>query len=302
MTQLPSPFGQEMLAFMQGLQDHICLGLEAADGRGRFQEDRWERPGGGGGRSRVIAGGRVFEKGGVNFSAVHGELPADFAARVGGQGTHFFATGVSLVLHPNNPYCPTVHMNYRYFEQGNVAWFGGGADLTPSYLFTQDAAHFHKTHQRALAPFGPELFPRFKATCDTYFHLKHRGEMRGIGGIFFDHLGKGEASLQHHFPLVRACAHAFLPSYVPIVERRANLAYGLRERRHQLWRRGRYVEFNLLYDRGTVFGLETNGRVESILMSLPPLCRWGYNETPDPASPEGIMVAHLTPRDWAAHA
>jgi coproporphyrinogen III oxidase len=295
-----SSFAKDVEAFMLSLQDRITRGLEAADGRGRFVEDPWQRPGGGGGRSRVINDGRVFEKGGVNWSAVHGELSAEYADKVGGQGREFFATGVSLVLHPRNPYCPTVHANFRYFEQGSARWFGGGADLTPSYLFVEDAAHFHKTFQRACQPFGDDVYAQYKETCDRYFHLKHRGEMRGVGGIFFDHLGRGEKDLSSHFVRVTALAHAFLPSYLPIVERRANLTYGPPQRRHQLWRRGRYVEFNLLYDRGTVFGLETQGRVESILMSLPPLCRFDYAADPAPDTPEGRMVAHLQPFDWAA--
>lgn len=300
MAETASAFGQTVRTWMMGLQDRICAGLEASDGRARFHQDEWERPGGGGGRARVIQDGRVFEKGGVNFSAVWGELPAAFAARVGGQGTTFFATGVSLVLHPNNPFCPTVHMNYRYFEQGTARWFGGGADLTPSYLFTSDAAHFHHAHKRVLDRLDAALYPRFKKTCDEYFFIKHRNEMRGIGGIFFDHLGRGESNLEAHFPVVQACAHAFLPAYQPLVERRANLAYGHAQRHHQLHRRGRYVEFNLVLDRGTAFGLETGGRTESILMSLPPLCRFTYDWKPAPGSPEERMQQHLVPHDWAA--
>ncbi|MBI5494058.1 MAG: oxygen-dependent coproporphyrinogen oxidase [Deltaproteobacteria bacterium] len=295
-----TPYSHEVETFMRALQDRITAGLEAADGRGRFREDPWERPGGGGGRARVIEEGRVFEKGGVNFSAVEGELPPEFARRVGGEGTQFFATGVSLVLHPRNPHCPTVHANFRYFEQGAARWWGGGADLTPSYLYVSDAAHFHRTLQAACDRHDRAYYPCFKAACDQYFFLKHRGETRGLGGIFFDHLGRGEADPTRHFPLVRDTAHAFLPAYLPIVERRASLCYGARERRHQLWRRGRYAEFNLLYDRGTVFGLETQGRVESILMSLPPLCRWGYNESPAPGTPEARLVEHLRACDWAS--
>lgn len=298
----PSPFARHVEEHFRTLQDHICRGLEAEDGRARFAQDLWERPGGGGGRSRVIEEGRVFEKGGVNFSAVFGDLPAGFAEKVGGDGMWFFATGVSLVLHPRNPFCPTVHANYRYFEQGNARWFGGGADLTPSYLFTQDAAHFHKTHARALQPFGAGLHARFKETCDRYFYLPHRKEMRGVGGIFFDHLGRNEPDVTQHWPMVQACARAFLPAYLPITQRRSNLAYTAQHRRHQLLRRGRYVEFNLLHDRGTAFGLQTDGRVESILMSMPPLARWGYQWTCVPGTAEDTMQQALQPRDWCAEA
>jgi coproporphyrinogen III oxidase len=300
MAELPTAFGKEVEGWLRGLQDRICAGLEAEDGRARFMEDPWERPGGGGGRSRVIQGGRVFEKGGVNFSAVHGHLSPTMADKVGGDGTVFFATGVSLVLHPNNPFCPTVHMNYRYFEQGSVRWFGGGADLTPSYLFEEDAAHFHRTHKAALDPFGADLHPRFKEQCDRYFTLPHRKEMRGIGGIFFDHVGRGEPDMERHWPMVQSCGNAFLKAYLPVVQRRSNLAYTEAHRQHQLLRRGRYVEFNLLHDRGTSFGLQTDGRVESILMSLPPLARWGYQWVPAPGTEEDRMQAALQPRDWLA--
>jgi len=297
-TSGTSKMAERASAFFKTLQDSISQGVERSDGRARFVEDLWEREGGGGGRTRVMEGGRAIEKGGVNFSAVHGELPEEFARKVGGEGRDFFATGVSLVLHPNNPFCPTVHANFRYFEQGSVRWFGGGADLTPSYLFVEDARHFHATFKRACDAHNPEHYPRFKEWCDRYFFLRHRNETRGVGGIFFDHLGRDGGDFEAIFRFVQDAGHAFLPAYLPLVERRANLAYTPQHRRHQLLRRGRYVEFNLVYDRGTIFGLETNGRVESILMSLPPLARWGYAYEPAPGTAERRMADHLKAVDW----
>jgi coproporphyrinogen III oxidase len=285
------------------LQTEICDALAAADGRARFGADEWQRPGGGGGVSRILADGAVLEKAGVGWSSVEGELPADFAGQLPGAGRGFRATGVSLVIHPRSPMVPTTHANFRFLEKGDAAWFGGGADLTPYYLFREDAAHFHRTLAEACdrhRPVGD--YDRFKAWCDEYFFLPHRGETRGVGGIFFDYLGapgKGaEHDLEQVFGFVRDAGRAFVAAYVPIVERRKAEPWGDAERTWQLRRRGRYVEFNLLYDRGTVFGLKTNGRTESILMSLPPLVRWDYDVRPDPGSREAELVAALTPTSW----
>ena len=281
--------------FLRGLQDRICAELERVDGGGKFREDAWQREGGGGGRTRVIEEGALFEKGGVNFSEVHGELSAEAARGMPGEGTRFYATGISLVLHPRSPMVPTVHANFRYLEKGDAWWFGGGADLTPYYLFREDAVHFHRTWKAACDRHAPDAYAKFKDECDRYFFLPHRGETRGIGGIFFDYQrGDFESLLQ----FVSGCGDAFLPAYVPIAERRKSEPFGDREREWQLFRRGRYVEFNLLYDRGTVFGLRTGGRVESILMSLPPRVRWGYDITPAPGSHEAELVANLRAQDW----
>jgi len=310
---------------MKHIQDSICTGLEVADGEGKFREDSWEREEGGGGRSRVMREGNVLEQGGVNFSEVWGTQlpPSIITQRPEAAGHGFFATGTSLVLHPRNPYVPTVHLNYRYFEAGPVWWFGGGIDLTPYYPFAEDAVHFHTTLKNACDNHHPEYYPTFKRWCDEYFHLKHRGESRGIGGIFFDYQdshGKlyggsnscGEAAAYSNslgatvprtweelFSFVQTCGDAFLDAYVPIVERRKTMEYGDRERQFQLYRRGRYVEFNLVYDRGTIFGLQTQGRTESILMSLPPLVRWEYCYEPEPGSHEAELYnTYLKPQDW----
>jgi coproporphyrinogen III oxidase len=284
--------------YLRGLQDRICAALEAADGGTRFREETWQRPGGGGGRSRVIADGAVFEKGGVNFSEVFGEFPADFARQLPGEGTQFTATGVSLVVHPRSPLVPTVHANFRYLTHGSKAWFGGGADLTPYYPFKEDVVHFHKTWKRVcdrhatVADHG-----KMKRDCDEYFFLKHRNEARGVGGIFFDYADATEAM----FDFVRAAGDAFVESYVPVVERRKNLAFAPEQRFFQEVRRGRYVEFNLVYDRGTIFGLKTDGRTESILMSLPPVVRYLYDYRPPKGSPEADLTEYwLKPRDWAS--
>lgn len=282
------------------MQDKICRALEQADGQARFREDDWQREGGGGGRTRVIENGAVFEKGGVNFSAVGGVLPAEFAAKIGegvanAEGREFFATGVSLVIHPRNPYVPTVHANFRYLEKGNAAWFGGGADLTPFYPFREDVVHFHRTLKDACDRHDADFYPRFKKWCDEYFFIRHRNETRGVGGVFFDYLTE---DLEKLFAFVSEVGEAFLPAYLPIVERRRNENFGERERQFQLIRRGRYAEFNLVYDRGTVFGLETRGRTESILMSLPPLASWVYDYKPEPDSPEAEAWTYFTPRDW----
>ncbi len=285
------------------LQSDIVSTLEALDGHA-FLRDVWERPHGGGGASCVVEQGQLLERGGVNFSHVMGRQlpPSASASRPELAGRSFQAMGVSLVMHPRNPYVPTVHMNVRCFiaEQAGseaVWWFGGGMDLTPYYPFEEDAVHFHATCKAALAPFGPDYHPRFKRWCDEYFYLKHRQEPRGIGGIFFDDLC--EPSFDQAFALMRSVGDHFLPAYVPIVQRRRSLAYGERERDFQAYRRGRYVEFNLVFDRGTLFGLQSAGRTESILMSLPPVVRWRYDWHPQPGSPEARLYdAFLKPRDW----
>jgi coproporphyrinogen III oxidase len=286
--------------YFKQLQDEITNTLEVLDGSGtKFFQDTWQRPGGGGGRSRVLTDGDVFEKAGVNFSAVYGEAPD--MMKVGSTPLTFFACGVSLVLHPHSPKIPTVHANFRYFEQSDGdAWFGGGADLTPYYLDEEDAMHFHTTFKTACDKHDPTYYPRFKAWCDEYFQIKHRGESRGIGGIFFDHLKGTEREREEIFAFVQDVSRAFLPAYVPIVERHRKDAYNEEEKRWQLLRRGRYVEFNLVYDRGTRFGLETGGRIESILMSLPTLARWEYDMKPVPGTPEHDLWQVLKdPRDWA---
>lgn len=288
---------EEMPAFIRGLQEEICSALERIDGEARFREDRWDRPGGGGGWTRVLADGAVFEKAGVSTSVVHGELEEQFAKRLQGEGRAFFAAGISLVLHPRNPMVPTTHANFRFIHQGDRAWFGGGADLTPYYLFDQDAHHFHATFKAACDAHDPAYYPRFKKVCDQYFWLKHRGEARGIGGLFFENIG---GDLEREFAFVKDAGRAFLPAYLPIVERRKHLPFTPEQRRWQEIRRGRYVEFNLLYDRGTTFGLETNGRTESILMSLPPRVQWVYDHHPEPGSEEARLIEVLRqPREWA---
>jgi coproporphyrinogen III oxidase len=289
--------------YLLSLQDSICAALERADG-GKFQEDQWTRAEGGGGRSRVLSDGAVFEKAGVGFSHVSGASlpPSATAARPELAGKSFHAVGVSLVIHPRNPYVPTTHMNVRFFIAGEgetaIWWFGGGFDLTPYYGFEEDATHWHRTARDACAPFGDALFPKFKQWCDDYFFLKHRGEPRGIGGIFFDDLNA--PGFERSFGLMRSVGDAFLPAYLPIVQRRREVPYGERERDFQLYRRGRYVEFNLVWDRGTHFGLQSGGRTESILMSLPPLVAWRYNWQPEPGTPEArLYEIFLKPRDWA---
>ncbi len=289
--------------YLTGLQDHIVDKLSELDG-GAFISDGWDRPQGGGGITRLIEGGELFERGGVGFSHVFGDNlpPSASAVRPELAGRSFQAMGVSLVLHPRNPYVPTVHMNVRCFiaeKPGTdpVWWFGGGMDLTPYYGFAEDATHFHRTCRDALAPFGAEYHPKFKQWCDRYFFLKHRNEPRGVGGIFFDDLG--EPDFEHCFALTRSVGDHFLPAYVPIVERRRNLPYGERERDFQAYRRGRYVEFNLVFDRGTLFGLQSGGRTESILMSLPPVVHWRYDWHPQPGTPEArLYTDFLVARDW----
>ena len=292
--------------YLLDLQDRICAGLERADGEAHFREDSWERAEGGGGRSRVIADGGVFEKGGVNFSHVSGAAlpPSATAQRPELAGRGFQAMGVSLVVHPLNPYVPTSHANVRFFVaekpgEAPVWWFGGGFDLTPYYAFEEDCRHWHEVAESACRPFGEDVYPRYKKWCDDYFYLKHRGEARGIGGLFFDDLNDWD--FETCFAFMRAVGDAYLPAYVPIVERRRETDFGDRERQFQLYRRGRYVEFNLVYDRGTLFGLQSDGRTEAILMSLPPLVRWEYEYHPEPGSPESRLTEEfLRPRDWLA--
>jgi coproporphyrinogen III oxidase len=310
-----TPDPNAVRAYLLGLQDSICAALEQDDGAGRFHTDEWTRPEGGGGRTRVLAEGGVFEKAGVAFSHVRGTKlpPSATAHRPELAGKRWEALGVSLVIHPRNPHVPTSHANVRFFLAGHdsapatrespssdpVWWFGGGFDLTPYYGVEADAVHWHRTARAALAPFGDALYPRFKRACDDYFFLKHRQEPRGIGGIFFDDFN--ELGFERSFALLRAVGDAYLPAYRPIVARRQGTPYGERERRFQLYRRGRYVEFNLVWDRGTLFGLQSGGRTESILMSLPPLVRWDYDWHPDPGSPEAkLHEVFLQPRDWAA--
>ncbi|MSU46068.1 MAG: oxygen-dependent coproporphyrinogen oxidase [Lacunisphaera sp.] len=281
--------------YLLALQDGICAALEREDG-GKFQEDSWTR-GEGGGRSRVLSDGAVFEQAGAGFSHVTGTaLPASAtAARPELAGQPFQAMGVSLVIHPRNPYVPTTHLNVRFFQAGTVWWFGGGFDLTPYYGFDEDAIHWHRTARNAC---GPEHYPRFKQWCDDYFFLKHRGEPRGIGGLFFDDFNV--PGFEKSFALMRSVGDAFLPAYLPIVQKRKATPSGQRERDFQLYRRGRYVEFNLVYDRGTLFGLQSGGRTESILMSLPPLVAWRYDWRPKPGTPEAkLHDIFLKPKNWA---
>lgn len=285
------------VSFVESLQDSITSRLEELDGDARFHEDVWSHASGGGGRTRIIQNGSLFEKGGVNTSAVQGTLNATLAERLKTSPQDFFATGISIVLHPKSPMVPTFHANFRYLELADGdSWFGGGADLTPYYLDSEDAVHFHRTWKDACDRHDRSLYPRFKAACDRYFFLPHRQEARGIGGIFFDYV-RGE--FDREFPLIETLGHSILDSYEPIVERRKTDPWGDREREWQLIRRGRYAEFNLVYDRGTLFGLETQGRAESILMSLPPLVRWAYDFRPEPGSREHNLLEVLrTPRAW----
>ena len=288
--------------YLTSLQNRICSSLEQVDGSGRFRADRWDRPGGGGGESRVMTNGRIFEQGGVNFSHVFGDQLPPSASRdrpdLAGQG--FQALGVSLVLHPKNPYVPTTHANFRFFSAGDddpVWWFGGGYDLTPFYPFHEDVIDWHRTARAACDDFGDDTYARYKTWCDEYFFLRHRNETRGVGGLFFDDLN--EPDFDTAFAFVRRVGDSFADAYLPIVRRRHKHPYGERQRQFQLYRRGRYVEFNLIYDRGTIFGLQSGGRTESILMSLPPAVRWEYDWHPEPGSPEAKLYQdYLRPRDW----
>jgi len=291
-------------AYLQSLQLQIVAALEQVDGEQTFRSDEWTRPGGGGGRSRVLSDGAVFEQAGVGFSHVYGDQmpPSATRSRPELAGKKFQAMGVSLVLHPRNPYAPTTHANFRFFStEGDspVWWFGGGFDLTPYYPFRADVVHWHSVARDACAPFGDDVYPRYKKWCDEYFFLQHRNETRGVGGLFFDDLN--EAGFERSFEFLRAIGDQFLPAYLPVIELRKDQPYGEREREFQLYRRGRYVEFNLIYDRGTLFGLQSGGRTESILMSLPPRVRWEYDWSPEPGSAEAELYEHyLQPADWLA--
>ena len=295
------------ISIIDQLQNNICAALEKADGKAVFQEDQWERPEGGGGRTRVIANGNVFEKGGVNTSVVFGEVTDVMRRQLNIDGDKWFACGLSLVIHPLNPFVPTVHCNYRMFELYNEKdevidrWFGGGTDLTPYYLFEEDARHFHQTYKNVCDQFDPACYPNFKKECDDYFVNKHRNnERRGIGGIFYDHQRADEnKTAESWMNFGKACGEAFIQAYIPIVEKRKNIPYSADQKHWQEIRRGRYVEFNLVHDRGTIFGLKTNGRTESILMSLPPTVRFEYNFTPHPGSEEDkLWQVCLHPKDW----
>ncbi|MBT8122076.1 MAG: oxygen-dependent coproporphyrinogen oxidase [Gammaproteobacteria bacterium] len=290
--------------YLLGLQDTICGAIEKIDGIEKFREDAWERDEGGGGRSRVLEGGAVFEKAGINFSHVFGNKlpPSATAARPELAGRNFQAMGVSLVIHPDNPYIPTTHANVRFFiaekaEADPVWWFGGGFDLTPYYGFREDAVHWHTLAREACTPFGDDVYANYKKWCDDYFFLKHRNEPRGIGGLFFDDLN--DKGFEYSCSLMMSIGNHFLPAYLPIVERRRSTEYGQREKEFQRYRRGRYVEFNLVYDRGTLFGLQSGGRTEAILMSLPPEVTWRYDWQPDAGTPEAELYdVFLKPQDW----
>ncbi|MFD1551659.1 oxygen-dependent coproporphyrinogen oxidase [Putridiphycobacter roseus] len=297
---------EQFYNYILNLQDTIVSGLEKVDGKAKFQEDLWERAEGGGGRTRVIENGAVFEKGGVNISKVFGKLPEAMQKQFGVSEANFFACGLSLVLHPKSPMVPTVHANWRYFEmydaEGKVVkqWFGGGQDLTPYYLFDEDAVHFHQVCKDACDPHHPDFHAKYKKQCDTYFWNAHRNEARGVGGLFFDYLQPtADFSLEAWYNFVTTVGDSFLNSYVPIAEKRKALTYTAKEKDWQEVRRGRYVEFNLVHDRGTLFGLKTNGRIESILMSLPPVVQWKYDFHPQPGSREAELEQVLqSPKDW----
>jgi len=301
---MTSPSSAPVIAYLRDLHNRICTAIEELDGKGKFQSDTWTRPGGGGGESRILKEGAIFEQAGVGFSHVIGDQlpPSATAQHPEMAGASWEAAGISLVFHPRNPHIPTTHMNVRFFiaikpDRQTAWWFGGGFDLTPYYPYDDDVLHWHRTAQAACEPFGPDVYPRYREWCDKYFFLKHRNETRGVGGLFFDDLH--EWGFEKCFALQRSVGDKFLEGYLPIVTRRKDTAYGERERQFQLYRRGRYVEFNLVYDRGTLFGLQSNGRTESILMSLPPLVRFEYSWQPDPGSPEeNLYKNYLRPRDW----
>lgn len=293
-------------SYIQSLQNTITSKLEEVDGKAKFQEDIWERPEGGGGRTRVIENGAVFEKGGVNISGVHGELPKSMQTYFGVEDADFFACGLSLVLHPKNPMVPTVHANWRYFEmydkKGNIVdqWFGGGQDLTPYYLFEEDAIHFHSVCKKACDEHHSEFHSKYKKRCDEYFWNTHRNEARGLGGLFFDYCkATNEMQMQDWYDFVTEVGDSFLEAYIPIVTKRKNIDFTLFQRDWQEIRRGRYVEFNLVHDKGTLFGLKTNGRIESILMSLPPHVQWRYDHQPEQGSEEAKLLEVLQhPKEW----
>jgi coproporphyrinogen III oxidase len=299
---------EQFVNYILNLQDQITSTLEQLDGKASFQEDNWKRPEGGGGRTRVIENGNIFEKGGVNTSQVHGELPEAMQKYFGVEDANFFACGLSLVLHPKSPMVPTVHANWRYFEmydtEGNIVdqWFGGGQDLTPYYLFDEDATHFHQTCKTACDAHDADFYPKYKARCDEYFYNAHRNEGRGIGGLFFDYCkATEERSMPDWYNFVTTVGDSFLEAYVPIVERRKDTAYAKEQKDWQEVRRGRYVEFNLVHDKGTLFGLKTNGRIESILMSLPPVVQWKYDYHPAPGSEEERLIKVLQqPKEWVS--
>jgi coproporphyrinogen III oxidase len=290
----------DVIVYFRGLQDRLCASIEAADGVQTFQEDAWTRPGGGGGRSRIIENGAVFEKGGVNFSEVHGEFSPEFARQMPGDGLAFHATGVSWVLHPRNPFVPTVHGNFRFLIHGSRSWFGGGSDLTPYYPTHEDVVHFHQTWKAVCSRHATFVdYPKMKTDCDKYFYLPHRNEARGVGGIFFDYFD-ANGDMNCAFQFVQEAADSFPAAYLPIVQRRKETPYTAQQREFQEYRRGRYVEFNLIYDRGTLFGLKTNGRIESILMSLPPVVRYIYDWQAEPGSKEAELTEYwLKPQNWA---
>jgi len=296
---------QQIATRYQSIQDNICSALEALDGSAVFVEELWERDGGGGGRTRIIQGGDAIERGGVNFSAVHGELPEPVKKAFNVDDEQFFATGVSIVIHPNNPFVPIIHMNIRYFELNNeVRWFGGGIDLTPHYVQMEDASYFHQSLKTVCDRYSPTFYSEFKAHADRYFYIRHRQETRGIGGIFYDRLtpDKSGVSWSDIFEFSCALGDAFVPIYSELVNRNRHKAYTEQQQQWQYLRRGRYVEFNLVYDAGTKFGLETNGRIESILMSLPPQAQWAYDFKPIPGSAEAFTLSMLKQGvDWMAH-
>lgn len=292
-----------VIEFLKSLQDQICASLEAADGSGKFVEDNWQRAEGGGGRTRVLTNGSVIEQGGVNFSVVSGDKlpPSATAHRPELAGRKWQACGVSLVIHPKNPFIPTSHANVRFFiaeKEGEapVWWFGGGFDLTPFYPFKEDVVHWHQTAKDICQPFGDDIYPAHKAWCDEYFYLKHRNETRGVGGLFFDDLNKWE--FDKCFDYMKAVGEGFIDAYVPLMEKRKETPFTEQHRQFQLYRRGRYVEFNLVFDRGTLFGLQSGGRTESILMSMPPLARWEYNFQAEAGSDEEMLQNYLIPQEW----
>jgi coproporphyrinogen III oxidase len=302
-SRMQSTPAQRVETYLRGLQDSLCASLENLDGSARFREDAWRRPEGGGGRTRVLKDGAVFEQGGVNFSRVHGQNmpPSASLQRPELAQRSWLALGVSLVLHPRNPYVPTTHMNVRYFEAHKegaepVWWFGGGFDLTPFYPFDEDIVHWHRVARDLCAPHGAAVYENYKRWCDAYFFIRHRNETRGVGGLFFDDLNEG--GFERCFALTQAVGNGFADAYIPIVEKRKNIPFAERELQFQHYRRGRYVEFNLVYDRGTLFGLQSGGRTESILMSLPPRVRFEYAYTPPAGSAEARLATYLTPRDW----